>query len=163
MVVPFQMVMFTLSKTADKLSLDTPFTIPVVYLGFGAGLAVFLFSGFIKSIPLEIEEAATIDGCNTLQIFFKVVAPIMRSTYISVAILEIMWVWNDYLLPYLVLDKREYRTIPIQIQYLQGSYGQIDYGATMALIILCLIPIISIYFFCQKHIIKGVLSGAVKG
>jgi len=163
MVVPFQMVMFTLSKTADKLSLDTPFTIPVVYLGFGAGLAVFLFSGFIKSIPLEIEEAATIDGCNTLQIFFRVVAPIMRSTYISVAILEIMWVWNDYLLPYLVLDKREYRTIPIQIQYLQGSYGQVDYGATMALIILCLIPIISIYFFCQKHIIKGVLSGAVKG
>lgn len=163
MVVPFQMVMFTLSKTADKLSLDTPFTIPVVYLGFGAGLAVFLFSGFIKSIPLEIEEAATIDGCNTLQIFFRVVAPIMKSTYISVAILEIMWVWNDYLLPYLVLDKREYRTIPIQIQYLQGSYGQVDYGATMALIILCLIPIISIYFFCQKHIIKGVLSGAVKG
>ncbi len=163
MVVPFQMVMFTLSKTADKLLLDTPFTIPVVYLGFGAGLAVFLFSGFIKSIPLEIEEAATIDGCNTLQIFFRVVAPIMRSTYISVAILEIMWVWNDYLLPYLVLDKREYRTIPIQIQYLQGSYGQVDYGATMALIILCLIPIISIYFFCQKHIIKGVLSGAVKG
>ncbi len=163
MVVPFQMVMFTLSKTADKLSLDTPFTIPIVYLGFGAGLAVFLFSGFIKSIPLEIEEAATIDGCNTLQIFFKIVAPIMKSTYISVAILEIMWVWNDYLLPYLVLDKREYRTIPIQIQYLQGSYGQIDYGATMALIILCLIPIISIYFFSQKHIIKGVLSGAVKG
>ena len=163
MVVPFQMVMFTLSKTADKLSLDTPFTIPVVYLGFGAGLAVFLFSGFIKSIPLEIEEAATIDGCNTLQIFFKVVAPIMKSTYISVAILEIMWVWNDYLRPYLVLDKREFRTIPIQIQYLQGSYGQVDYGATMALIILCLIPIISIYFFCQKHIIKGVLSGAVKG
>lgn len=163
MVVPFQMVMFTLSKTADKLGLDTPLTIPVIYLGFGAGLAVFLFSGFIKSIPLEIEEAATIDGCNTLQTFFLVVAPVLKSTYISVGILETMWVWNDYLLPYLVLDKREYRTIPIQIQYLQGSYGQVDYGATMALIILCLLPIITIYFVCQKHIIKGVLSGAVKG
>ncbi len=163
MVVPFQMVMFTLSKTADKLGLDTPLTIPVIYLGFGAGLAVFLFSGFVKGIPMEVEEAATIDGCNTLQIFFRVVAPIMKSTYISVGILETMWVWNDYLLPYLVLDKREYRTIPIQIQYLQGSYGQVDYGATMALIILCLLPIIAIYFICQKHIIKGVLSGAVKG
>ncbi len=163
MVVPFQMVMFTLSKTADKLELDTPLTIPIIYLGFGAGLAVFLFSGFVKGIPMEVEEAATIDGCNTLQIFFRVVAPIMKSTYISVGILETMWVWNDYLLPYLVLDKREYRTIPIQIQYLQGSYGQVDYGATMALIILCLLPIITIYFICQKHIIKGVLSGAVKG
>lgn len=163
MVVPFQMVMFTLSKTADKLGLDTPLTIPIIYLGFGAGLAVFLFSGFVKGIPMEVEEAATIDGCNTLQIFFRVVAPIMKSTYISVGILETMWVWNDYLLPYLVLDKREYRTIPIQIQYLQGSYGQVDYGATMALIILCLLPIITIYFICQKHIIKGVLSGAVKG
>ncbi|MBQ1186737.1 MAG: carbohydrate ABC transporter permease [Clostridia bacterium] len=163
MVVPFQMVMFTLSKTADKLNLNTPFTIPVVYLGFGAGLAVFLFSGFVKSIPYEIEEAATIDGCNTLQLFFRVIAPIMKSTYISVAILETMWVWNDYLLPYLVLDKREYRTIPIQIQYLQGSYGQVDYGATMALIVLCLIPIVTIYMLSQKHIIKGVVSGAVKG
>lgn len=163
MVVPFQMVMFTLSKTADKLNLDSPFTIPVIYLGFGAGLAVFLFSGFVKGIPLDIEEAATIDGCNTLQMFFMVVAPIMKSTYISVGILETMWVWNDYLLPYLVLDKREYRTIPIQIQYLQGSYGQVDYGATMALIVLCLLPIITIYFISQKHIIKGVLSGAVKG
>ncbi len=163
MVVPFQMVMFTLSKTADRLNLDTPFTIPVIYLGFGAGLAVFLFSGFVKGIPLEIEEAATIDGCNTFQVFFKVVAPILRSTYISVGILQIMWVWNDYLLPYLVLDKREYRTIPIQIQYLQGSYGQVNYGATMALIILCLVPIVTVYFLCQRHIIKGVLSGAVKG
>lgn len=163
MVVPFQMVMFTLSKTADKLNLNTPYTIPIVYLGFGAGLAIFLFSGFIKGIPLDIEEAATIDGCNTLQTFFLVVAPIMKSTYISVGILQTMWVWNDYLLPYLVLDKREYRTIPIQIQYLQGSYGQVDYGATMALIIMCLLPIITIYFICQKHIIKGVLSGAVKG
>ncbi len=163
MVVPFQMVMFTLSKTADRLELDTPLTIPIIYLGFGAGLAVFLFSGFIKSIPLEVEEAATIDGCNTLQTFFYVVAPILKSTYISVGILQTMWVWNDYLLPYLVLDKREYRTIPIQIQYLQGSYGQVDYGATMALIILCLLPIIIVYFISQKHIIKGVLSGAVKG
>ena len=163
MVVPFQMVMFTLSKTADKLALDTPFTIPIIYLGFGAGLAVFLFTGFVKGIPNDIEEAATIDGCNTLQTFFLVVAPIMKSTYISVGILEIMWVWNDYLLPYLVLDKTEYRTIPIHIQYLQGSYGQVDYGATMALIIMCLLPIITVYFICQKHIIKGVLSGAVKG
>ena len=163
MVVPFQMVMFTLSKTADKLGLNTPFTIPVIYLGFGAGLAVFLFSGFVKSIPFEIEEAATIDGAGTLQLFFGVIAPIMKSTYISVGILQTMWVWNDYLLPYLVLDKKEYRTIPIQIQYLQGSYGQVDYGATMALIVLCLIPIIVVYAVSQKHIIKGVISGAVKG
>lgn len=163
MVVPFQMVMFTLSKTADRLGLNTPFTIPIIYLGFGAGLAVFLFSGFVKSIPFEIEEAATIDGCNTIQLFFKVIAPVMKSTYISVGILQTMWVWNDYLLPYLVLDKREYRTIPIQIQYLQGSYGQVDYGATMALIVLCLLPIVTVYAFSQKHIIKGVVSGAVKG
>ena len=163
MVVPFQMVMFTLSKTADRLALDSPLTIPVIYLGFGAGLAVFLFGGFIKSIPEEVEEAATIDGCNTLQLFFQVIAPIMKSTYISVGILETMWVWNDYLLPYLVLDKKEYRTIPIQLQYLQGSYGKVDYGAIMALIILCLAPIIIIYFISQKHIIKGMLSGAVKG
>lgn len=163
MVVPFQMVMFTLSKTADKLGLDTPYTIPIIYLGFGAGLAVFLFSGFVSHIPLEIEEAATIDGCNTFKTFFLVVAPIMKSTYISVGILQIMWVWNDYLLPYLVLDKTEYRTIPIQIQYLQGSYGRVDFGATMALIVLCLLPVITIYFIAQKHIIKGVVSGAVKG
>ncbi len=163
MVVPFQMVMFTLSNTADRLSLNTPYTIPIIYLGFGAGLAVFLFSGFVKSIPLDIEEAATIDGCSPLQTFFLVVAPVMKSTFISVGILQIMWVWNDYLLPYLVLDKTLYKTIPIHIQYLQGSYGQVDYGATMALIVLCLLPIVTIYFLCQKHIIKGVLSGAVKG
>ncbi len=163
MIVPFQMVMFTLSKTANTLGLDTPITIPIVYLGFGAGLAIFLFNGFVKGIPMEIEEAATIDGCNTLELFFRVVAPVMKSTYISVGILEVMWVWNDYLLPYLVLDKKQFRTIPIQIQYLQGSYGQVNYGATMALIILCLLPIILIYFVCQKYIIKGVLSGAVKG
>lgn len=163
MVVPFQMVMFTLSKTADRLYLNTPFTIPVIYLGFGAGLAVFLFSGFIKGIPLEIEQAATIDGCNTLQTFFLIDAPIMKSTYVSVGILQIMWIWNDYLLPYLVLDRTKYMTIPIHIQFLQGSYGRVDYGATMALIILCLLPIVTLYFAAQKHIIKGVLSGAVKG
>lgn len=163
MVVPFQMVMFTLSKTADRLYLNTPFTIPIIYLGFGAGLAVFLFSGFIKGIPLEIEQAATIDGCNTLQTFFMVVAPIMKSTYVSVGILQVMWIWNDYLLPYLVLDRTKYMTIPIHIQFLQGSYGRVDYGATMALIILCLLPIVIVYFTAQKHIIKGVLSGAVKG
>ncbi len=163
MVVPFQMVMFTLSKTADNLKLNTPWTIPIIYLGFGAGLAVFLFSGFIKSIPLEIEQAADIDGCNPLQTFFLVDMPIMRSTYISVAILQTMWVWNDYLLPYLVLDRTKYMTIPIHIQFLQGSFGRVDYGATMAMIMMCLIPIVVIYIICQKHIIKGVLSGAVKG
>ncbi|MBQ8648463.1 MAG: carbohydrate ABC transporter permease [Clostridia bacterium] len=163
MVVPFQMVMFTLSKTANMLYLNNPVTISIIYLGFGAGLAVFMFSGFVKSIPMDIEEAATIDGCNTLQTFFLVDAPVMKSTYISVGILEIMWVWNDYLLPYLVLDRTKYMTIPIHIQFLQGSYGRVDYGATMALIMLCLIPIVTIYVICQKHIIKGVLSGAVKG
>lgn len=163
MVVPFQMVMFTLSKTADTLKLNTPWTIPIIYLGFGAGLAVFLFSGFIKSIPLEVEQAADIDGCNALQTFFLVDVPIMKSTYISVAILQTMWVWNDYLLPYLVLDRTKYMTIPIHIQFLQGSFGRVDYGATMAMIMMCLIPIVVIYIICQKHIIKGVLSGAVKG
>ncbi len=163
MVVPFQMVMFTLSKTADKFKLNTPWTIPIIYLGFGAGLAVFLFSGFIKSIPLEVEQAADIDGCNALQTFFLVDVPIMKSTYISVAILQTMWVWNDYLLPYLVLDRTKYMTIPIHIQFLQGSFGRVDYGATMAMIMMCLVPIVVIYIICQKHIIKGVLSGAVKG
>jgi len=163
MVVPFQMVMFTLSRTADQLSLNTPWSIPIVYLGFGAGLAVFMFSGFVKSIPLEIEEAANIDGCNPIRTFFSVVMPIMKSTYVSVAILEVMWVWNDYLLPYLVLDRTKYMTIPIHIQFLQGSFGRVDYGATMALIITCLIPIVLLYILGQRHIIKGVLSGAVKG
>ena len=157
------MVMFTLSKTADRLGLNTPFTIPVIYLGFGAGLAVFLFTGFVKSIPFEIEEAATIDGCNTLQLFFKVIAPVMKSTYISVGILQTMWVWNDYLLPYLVLDRTKYMTIPILVQYLKGSYGTVDLGATMALILLSIIPVIVFYLTCQKHIIKGVAAGAVKG
>lgn len=163
MVVPFQMVMFTLSRTANNLYLNTPFTIPIIYLGFGAGLSIFLFTGFVKGIPMEIEEAASIDGCTPLQTFFTVVAPIMKSTYVSVGILEIMWIFNDYLLPYLVLDRTKYMTIPIHIQFLQGSYGRVDYGATMALIMLCLLPIVIIYIFAQKHIIKGVLSGAVKG
>ncbi len=163
MVVPFQMVMFTLSRTANALYLNTPFTIPVIYLGFGAGLAVFLFTGFIKSIPIEVEQAAWVDGATPPRTFFLVTAPIMRSTYISVGILEIMWVFNDYLLPYLVLDRTEYMTIPIHIQFLQGSYGRVDYGATMALIMLCLLPVVTVYIFAQKHIIKGVLSGAVKG
>lgn len=163
MVVPFQMVMFTLSRTANKLYLNTPFTIPIIYLGFGAGLAVFLFTGFVKGIPMEVEEAASIDGCTPLQTFFRVVAPIMKSTYISVGILQIMWVFNDYLLPYLVLDRTKYMTVPIHIQFLQGSYGRVDYGATMALIMITLLPVVTVYIFAQKHIIKGVLSGAVKG
>ena len=163
MVVPFQMVMFTLSNTADQLKLNTPWTIPVVYLGFGAGLAIFMFVGFVKSIPLEIEEAAAIDGCGPVRTFFLVVVPMLKPTMISVGILEIMWVWNDYLLPYLVLDLEKYRTIPIHIQYLKGSYGTVDLGATMALILLAIIPVIIFYLTCQKHIIKGVAAGAVKG
>ena len=163
MVVPFQMVMFTLSKTADTLKLNTPWTIPVVYLGFGAGLAIFMFVGFVKSIPLEIEEAAVIDGCGPLRTYFSVVFPMLKPTMISVGILEIMWVWHDYLLPYLVLDRNLYRTIPIHIQYLQGSYGRVDLGATMALILLGIVPVVIFYLICQKHIIKGVAAGAVKG
>lgn len=163
MVVPFQMVMFTLSKTADKLKLNTPFTIPIVYLGFGAGLAIFMFVGFVKTIPLEIEEAAAIDGCGPIGTYFMVVVPMLEPTLISVGILELMWVWNDYLLPYLVLDINEYRTIPVHIQYLKGSYGTVDLGATMALILLSIIPVIIFYLTCQKYIIKGVAAGAVKG
>ena len=163
MVVPFQMLMFTLSKTADTLGFNTPWTIPVIYLGFGAGLAVFMFVGFVKGIPVEIEEAAAIDGCTPLRTFFSVVLPMMKPTLISVTILEMMWVWNDYLLPYLVLDITEYRTLPIHIQYLKGSYGTVDLGATMALILLSIIPVIVFYLTCQKHIIKGVAAGAVKG
>ena len=162
MVVPFQMVMYTLSKTADIFNFNTPFSISIIYLGFGAGLAIFMFTGFIKSIPIEIEEAAAIDGCSPLQTFFKIVLPICKPMFISVAILEIMWIWNDYLLPYLVLDKTKYMTIPVHIQYLQGSYGHVDLGATMAIIVMCLIPIIIIYIFWQKHIIKGMIDGAVK-
>ena len=163
MIVPFQMVMFTLTFTADNLKLNTPYTIPIVYLGFGAGLAIFMFLGFVKGLPMEIEEAAAIDGCGPLRTFFMVVLPMLKPTLISVGVLETMWVWNDYLLPYLVLDRTVYRTIPIHIQYLKGSYGSVDMGATMALILMSIIPIIIFYLCCQKHIIKGVAAGAVKG
>ncbi|HBJ16376.1 MAG TPA: carbohydrate ABC transporter permease [Clostridiales bacterium] len=163
MIVPFQMVMFTLTSTADSLKLNTPWTIPVVYLGFGAGLAIFMFVGFVKSLPLEIEEAASIDGCGPVRTFFNVVLPMLKPTLISVGILELMWVWNDYLLPYLVLDITKYRTIPIHVQYLKGSYGTVDLGATMAVIMMAILPIIIVYLFCQKYIIKGVAAGAVKG
>ena len=163
MIVPFQMVMFTLTTTADMLKLNTPWTIPVVYLGFGAGLAVFMFTGFVKSLPLEIEEAAAIDGCGPIRTFFAVVLPMMRPTLISVGILEIMWIWNDFLLPYRVLDVNKYRTISLHLQYLQGSYGTVDMGATMAIIMLSILPVIIAYLFCQKYIIKGVAAGAVKG
>ena len=163
MVVPFQMLMFTLSSTADRLHLSSPYTICIIYLGFGAGLAIFMFSGFVKSLPLEIEEAAAIDGCGPIRTFFLVVLPMLKPTLISVGILETMWVWNDYLLPYLVLDRTKYMTIPILVQYLKGSYGTVDLGATMAVIMMSIIPIIVLYLFCQKHIIKGVAAGAVKG
>ena len=163
MVVPFQMVMFTLSKTADSLRLNTPFNICIIYLGFGAGLAVFMFTGFMKSVPLAIEEAAMIDGCNPLQIFFKVVFPILKPTMISTAILETMWVWNDYLLPTLVLDIKKYRTIPMAIQYFRGSYGRVEMGPMMACIMITVLPIIIMYLVCQKYIIDGVIAGAVKG
>ena len=163
MVVPFQMVMFTLAKTADTMKLNRPWTIPIVYLGFGAGLAVFMFTGFVKSIPRSIEEAAVIDGCTPVQTYFQVVLPMMKPTFISVGVLEIMWVWNDYLLPYLVLDINEFRTIPIHIQYLKGSYGSVDMGATMALILMSIVPVVIFYLCCQKYIIKGVAAGAVKG
>ena len=163
MVVPFQMVMFTLAKTADTLKLNRPWTIPIVYLGFGAGLAVFMFTGFVKSIPIEIEEAAMIDGCSPIRTFFSVVLPIMKPTYISVGILETMWIWNDFLLPYLTLDLKKYKTISIVIQYMKGSYGRVDMGAIMAALIMAVIPVIVFYLSCQKYIIKGVAAGAVKG
>lgn len=163
MIVPFQMVMFPLVSVSTELKLNTPWAIPIIYLGFGAGLAIFMFSGFVKSLPLEIEEAAAIDGCGPLRTFFSVVLPMLKPTLISVGVLEIMWVWNDYLLPYLVLDRKHYMTIPIHIQYLKGSYGSVDMGATMALIMLSIVPVIVFYLTCQKHIIKGVAAGAVKG
>ena len=163
MVVPFQMVMFTLSQTADKLRLNTPWNIWVIYLGFGAGLAVFMFCGFVKSIPLEVEEAALIDGCNPIQTFFKIDMHMLAPTMISVGILEAMWVWNDYLLPTLVLDIKKYKTIPMLIQYFRGSYGKVEMGPMMASIMLTIIPIIIVYLSGQKYIIKGVASGAVKG
>ena len=163
MVVPFQMLMFTLAATSDQLKLNTPWNIWVIYLGFGAGLAVFMFAGFMKSIPLEIEEAAMIDGCNPVQTFFMIVLPVLKPTMISVGILETMWVWNDYLLPYLVLDRKKYTTVPILIQYFKGSYGRVEMGPMMACIMLTVLPIIVVYLICQKHIIKGVVAGAVKG
>lgn len=163
MVVPFQMVMYTLSKTADKLHLNSPVGILVVYLGFGAGLAIFMFSGFVKGIPIEVEEAASVDGAGPLRTYFGVVVPIMKPTIISVGILETMWIWNDYLLPYLIFSGTNYRTIPIHIQYLNGSYGRTDMGAIMSLIIISILPIIIFYFACQKYIIEGVVAGAVKG
>ena len=163
MVVPFQMVMFTLSKTADRLKLNTPWNICIIYLGFGAGLAVFMFTGFMKSVPMEIEEAAMIDGCNPIQIFFKVVFPILKPTMISTAILETMWVWNDYLLPTLVLDIKTFRTIPMAIQYFRGSYGKVEMAPMMACIMITVLPVIVLYLICQKYIIDGVVAGAVKG
>ena len=163
MVVPFQMLMFTLASTSDQLKLNTPWNIWIIYLGFGAGLAVFMFAGFMKSIPLEIEEAAMIDGCNPVQTFFLIVLPVLKPTMISVGILETMWVWNDYLLPYLVLDRKKYTTVPILIQYFKGSFGRVEMGPMMACIMLTVLPIIVVYLICQKHIIKGVVAGAVKG
>lgn len=163
MVVPFQMVMFPLSKIANMLKLTTPWGLIVVYLGFGAGLAVFMFTGFVKSIPLEIEEAAMIDGCTPLHTFFDVVLPIMKPTCVTVAILQAMWIWNDYLLPYLILDMKRYKTISIAVQYLRGGYGSIDMGAMMGVLVLAIIPIIIFYLVCQKFIVEGVVAGAVKG
>ncbi len=162
MIVPFQMVMFTMSKTANTLMLDNPIGIIIIYLGFGAGLSVFMFSGFIKGVPVTVEEAATIDGCNPLQTFWRVVFPILKPTAITVAILNTMWVWNDYLLPYLVIGN-DYKTIPIAVQYLKGGYGSVDMGAMMAMLVLSIIPVIIFYLSCQKYIIKGVAAGAVKG
>ena len=163
MIVPFKMVMFTLSKLANILHLSSPIGIIVVYLGFGAGLAVFMFCGFVRGIPLEIEEAAMIDGCTPIQTYFRVVFPILKPTCITVAILQAMWIWNDYLLPYLVLDIKRWKTIPIAIQYLKGGYGSVDMGAMMAMLVLAIIPIIIFYIACQKYIIEGVVAGAVKG
>ena len=163
LVVPFQMVMFTLSLVTDRLGLGTPWGLIIIYLGFGAGLAVFMFCGFVKSIPIEIEEAAMIDGCSPIRTFFSVVLPIMKPTYISVGILETMWIWNDFLLPYLTLDLKKYKTISIVIQYMKGSYGRVDMGAIMAALIMAVIPVIVFYLSCQKYIIKGVAAGAVKG
>ena len=163
MIVPFQMVMFTLAKTADTLKRNNPYNICIIYLGFGAGLAVVMFTGFVKSMPIAIEEAAMIDGCNPLQIFFKVVCPILKPTMISTAILETMWVWNDYLLPTLVLDIKQFRTIPMAIQYFRGSYGKVEMAPMMACIMITVIPVIVLYLACQKYIIDGVVAGAVKG
>jgi raffinose/stachyose/melibiose transport system permease protein len=163
MIVPFQMVMFTLSKLADMLSLNTPWGLWVVYLGFGAGLAVFIFTGVVKGIPQELEESAMLDGASVPRIFFNIVVPIMRPSIISVAILETMWIWNDYLLPYLTLDLNKYKTMSIAVQYLKGGYGSVDMGAMMGCLVLAILPIIIFYLICQKYIVKGVIAGAVKG
>ena len=163
MIVPFQMEMFTLSKLANSLGLNTPWGLWIIYLGFGAGLSVFMFTGFVKSIPIEIEEAAMIDGCNPLQTFFGVVLPVLKPTCVTVAILQTMWIWNDYLLPYLVLNLKKYITIPIAVQYLKGGYGSVDMGAMMGVLVLAIIPIIIFSLFCQRYIIEGVVAGAVKG
>ena len=162
MVVPFQMVMFTLSKVANVLGLNTPWTIPVIYLGFGAGLAVFLFTGYMKACPIAIEESATIDGCSPLRTFFSIVLPILQPSLISTGILQAMWIWNDYLLPYLLLGST-YKTIPIAVQYLRGGYGSVDMGAMMGMLVLAIAPILVLYFLCQKYIVSGVMAGAVKG
>lgn len=163
MVVPFQMVMFTLSKVANTLGFNTPFSISIVYLGFGAGLAVFMFSGFVKACPISIEESAMMDGCSPLRTFFSIVVPVLQPTYVSTGILQVMWIWNDYLLPYLVLDIKKYKTVPIAVQYLKGGYGSVDMGAMMAMLVLAIIPIIIFYLFSQKYIVAGVTAGAVKG
>ena len=163
MIVPFQMVMFTLSKLADMMGLNTPWGLWIVYLGFGAGLAVFIFTGVVKGIPSELEESAMIDGASVPRIFFQIVLPIMRPSLISVAILQTMWIWNDFLLPYLTLDMRRFKTMSIAIQYLKGGYGSVDMGAMMACLVVAIVPIIIFYLCCQKYIIKGVMAGAVKG
>ena len=163
MAVPFQMVMFTLSKTASVLSLNTPLTIPVIYLGFGAGLAVFIFTGFVRGFPVAVEESAMMDGCSPPRIFFSVVLPILQPSCVSAGILEAMWIWNDYLLPYLVLDLKRFKTIPIAVQYLKGGYGSVDMGAMMAMLVLAIAPIVAAYLFGQRYIVSGVMAGAVKG
>jgi len=163
MVAPFQMVMFTLSRLANILSLNTPWGIVIIYLGFGAGLAVFMFTGFVNACPAAVEESALMDGCNPVRLFFSVVLPILRPTAVSVGILQTMWIWNDYLLPYLVLDLKRFRTIPIAVQYLRGGYGSVDMGAMMAMLVLAIIPIVIFYLLCQKYIVSGVMAGAIKG
>ena len=163
LAVPFQMVMFTLASDASRFGMDTPFTIPFVYLGYGAGMAIFMFGGFVRGLPYEIEEAAVIDGCGPIRLFFLIVFPMLRPVTISVGILELMWIWNDYLLPYLVLYSTKYRTVPIHVQYLKGSYGSVDMGASLAVIVMSLIPMVVVYILCQKYIVKGIAAGAVKG
>ena len=163
MIVPFQMVMYTMTYLVGRAKLNTVLGMPFIYLGFGAGLSVFMLCGFIRGIPRELEEAATIDGCNPVQTFFLVVLPLLKPTAVTVAILNTMWIWNDYLLPYLVLDLKKYKTIPIVIQYLKGGYGAVDWGTMMAMLVLAIIPIIIFYGICQKYIIEGVVAGAVKG